>query len=189
MSKNFRIPLALVPFLLVVACTDAAKAPAEAALAAAGSAIESLKGDAEKYAPEAVKAARAAYDTAKAAVAMGDYKRALDAAKGIPAQVKATLAAADRSKERAAAVWREFVQSVQQSVADVKVRVAVLSSAKKLPRGIDKDAVALARQEVAVLENRWRMVKEAASRGDYQMAEGVEVKKKAMDLAASLAGK
>ena len=36
MTKTWKTMLAVVPFALVAACTDAAKAPAEAALAAAG---------------------------------------------------------------------------------------------------------------------------------------------------------
>ncbi|MEI6224263.1 MAG: hypothetical protein WCS72_05895 [Deltaproteobacteria bacterium] len=191
MSKTFRTTLAIVPFLLVVACTDAAKAPAEAALAAAGTAIESLKGDAARFAPEAVKTVQASYDSAKALVTKQDYKGALAAAAEIPAQAKAALAAASLAKDNAANAWRGFSENVQQSITEVTARVAALSSAKKLPRGIDKDAVALARQEVEILENRWQMVKDAASKGDYPIAiaKGAEVKKKAMALAASLAGK
>jgi hypothetical protein len=190
-SKTFRTTLALVPFLLAVACTDAAKAPAEAALATAGAAIESLKGDAARYAPEAVKAVQASYDSARALVAKQDYKGAMAAAAEIPAQAKAALAAASLAKDNAATAWRGFSENIQQSVADVTARVAALSSAKKLPRGIDKDAVALARQEVDLLETRWQMVKDMARNGDYQaaIAKGAEVKKKAMALAASLTGK
>jgi hypothetical protein len=190
-SKTFRTALALVPFLLAVACTDAAKAPAEAAMAAAGTAVESLKGDAARYAPEAVKAVQASYDSAKALVAKQDYKGALAAASEIPAKAKEALAAAGLAKEKAAAAWRGFSETIQQSVDAVTARVAALSTAKKLPRGIDKDAVALARQEIDILDTRWQMVRDAASKGDYQIAiaKGVEVKKKAMALAASLAGK
>jgi len=190
-SKTFRTTLAIVPFLLAVACTDAAKAPAEAALAAAGAAIESLKGDAARYAPEAVKTVQSSYDSARALVAKQDYKGALAAAAEIPAQAKAALAAASLAKDSAANAWRGFSENVQQSITEVTARVATLSSATKLPRGLDKDAVALARQEVEILENRWQMVKDAASKGDYQIAiaKGAEVKKKAMALAASLAGK
>ena len=191
MSKTFRTAVAIVPFLLAVACTDAAKAPAEAALAAAGTAIESLKGEAARYAPEAVKAVQASYDSAKALVAKQDYKGALAAAAEIPAQAKAALAAASLAKENAAAAWRGFSENVQQSIGDVTARVAALANAKKLPPGIDKDAVARAQQEIDILEARWQMVKDAASKGDYQIAiaKGVEVKKKALALAASLAGK
>ncbi len=191
MSKTFRATLALVPFVLVVACTDAAKAPAEAAMSAAGAAVESLKGDATRYAPEAVKTVQASYDSARALVAKQDYKGALAAVADIPAQAKAAIATATLRKEQAAAAWRGFSETIQQSVSEVTARVAALSSAKKLPRGIDKDAVARAKQEIDLLDTRWQMVKEAASKGDYQtaIAKGVEVKKKAMALTASLAGK
>ena len=56
MPRTLRSALAALPFLLAVSCTDAAKAPAEAAMAAAGAAVEQLKGDAARYAPEAAAA-------------------------------------------------------------------------------------------------------------------------------------
>jgi hypothetical protein len=190
-SKTFRTTLALVPFLLAVACTDAAKAPAEAAVAAAGTAIESLKGDAARYAPEAVKAVQESYDSARALIAKQDYKGALAAVAEVPAQVKAAMATAATRKEQAAAAWNGFSETIQQSIGDVTARVTALSSANKLPRGLDKEAVAIARQEVDIIETRWQMVKDMAKSGDYQaaIAKGAEVKKKAVALAASLAGK
>ena len=86
MTEALRIALAVVPFALVVACTDAAKAPAEAAMAAAGAAVESLQGEAAKFAPDAVKAVQASYASAKELVAKQDYKGALAAAGDMPAQ-------------------------------------------------------------------------------------------------------
>ena len=55
-------------------------------MAAAGSAVESLQGEAAKYAPDAVKAVQTSYASAKDLVAKQDYKGALAAASDIPAQ-------------------------------------------------------------------------------------------------------
>ena len=52
---------ALLPLALAVACTDAAKAPAEAAMKAAETALGDLKGEVLKLAPDQVKKAQDAF--------------------------------------------------------------------------------------------------------------------------------
>jgi hypothetical protein len=190
MNRSIRIALAVVPFALVVACTDAAKAPAEAAMAAAGSAVESLQGEAAKYAPDAVKAVQTSYASAKDLVAKQDYKGALAAASDIPAKAKAALAAAKAKKDELIQAASDLAASVQKSIAALKDRVAALTSAKKLPAGIDKAAVAKANEGVAAVEAGWQKLTEQVKGGDYAaaMAKGKELKAQADDLLKSLGG-
>ncbi|MEY2668382.1 MAG: hypothetical protein RJA59_1020 [Pseudomonadota bacterium] len=190
MTRSIRIALAVVPFALVVACTDAAKAPAEAAMAAAGSAVESLQGEAAKYAPDAVKAVQASYASAKDLVAKQDYKGALAAASDIPAKAKAALAAAKAKKDEIIQAVSDLAGSVQKSINALKERVAALTSAKKLPAGIDKAAVAKANEGVAAVEAGWQKLTEQVKGGDYAaaMAKGKELKAQADDLLKSLGG-
>ena len=190
MKRSIRIALAVVPFALVVACTDAAKAPAEAAIAAAGSAVESLQGEAAKYAPDAVKAVQASYASAKDLVAKQDYKGALAAASEIPAKAKAALAAAKAKKDEIIQAASDLATSVQKSITDLKERVAALTGAKKLPAGIDKAAVAKANEGVAAVEAGWQKLTEQVKSGDYAaaMAKGKELKAQADDLLKSISG-
>lgn len=190
MTRSIRIALAVVPFALVVACTDAAKAPAEAAMAAAGSAVESLQGEAAKYAPDAVKAVQTSYASAKDLVAKQDYKGALAAASDIPAKAKAALAAAKAKKDEIVQAVSDLAGSVQKSINALKERVAALTSAKKLPAGIDKAAVAKANEGVAAVEAGWQKLTEQVKGGDYAaaMAKGKELKAQADDLLKSLGG-
>ena len=111
--------LAVIPFALSLACTDAAKAPAEAAMAAAGTAVESLQGEAARYAPEAVKAAQASYASAKELVAKQDYKGALTAAGDVTTKVKAALAAAAAKKDELVKASVEIAASVQKTLAAI----------------------------------------------------------------------
>lgn len=191
MNRSIRIALAVVPFALVVACTDAAKAPAEAAMAAAGTAVESLQGEAAKYAPDAVKAVQASYASAKELVAKQDYKGALAAASDIPAKAKAALAAAKAKKDEIVKAVADLAASVQKSITDLKERVAALTSAKKLPDGVDKAVVAKASEGVAAVEAGWQKLSEQVKGGDFAgaMAKGQELKTQADDLLKSLQGR
>jgi hypothetical protein len=191
MTRTLRTALAVVPFVLAVGCTDAAKAPAEAAMSAAGSAVESLAGDAAKYAPEAVKAVQASYASAKELIAKQDYKGALAAAGDIPVRAKAALAAAAAKKDELVKAWSELSASVPQMLSDLKARIATLSGAKKLPAGIDKAALATANEGVAAVESGWQKVTDLVKGGDYSaaLAKGKELKAQAEDLLKSLAGK
>jgi len=188
MSRSLRVALAVLPFALTVACTDAAKAPAEAALAAAGSAVESLQGEAAKYAPDAVKSVQASYASAKDLVAKQDYKGALAAAGDIPAKVKAALAAAAAKKDELVKAWGDLSASVPQMIADLKAKIASLTGAKKLPAGIDKAAVAKANEGVAALESGWQSVANQVKGGDYSgaLAKGKELKARAEEILKSI---
>ncbi|MEI7702972.1 MAG: hypothetical protein WCK73_00085 [Deltaproteobacteria bacterium] len=191
MSRNLRIALAVIPLSLVLACADAAKAPAEAAMAAATAALESVKGDAARYAPDVVQAAQASLAKAKELAAKQDFKGALAAAGEVPAKVKEAFATAAARKEQLMAAYKVLVSNYDQAVAALKDRVAQLSASKKLPRGVGKDAVDAARQGIDRLARDWESAAELAKSGDYATAitEGMKVKVKAEGLVKSLAGK
>ncbi len=137
---------------LLVACTDAAKAPAEAAMKAAETAMGDLKGEVLKLAPAEVKAAQDAFAGAKALVAKEDYKGALAAAGEIPAKVKAALAAAAAKKDALVKAFNEAVASLPNMASAIKSRLDILSKAKKLPAGLDKAGLEKAKEGLAGLE-------------------------------------
>jgi len=190
-TGSLRIALAVLPFAWVVACTDAAKAPAEAAMAAAGSAVESLQGEAARFAPEAVKSVQASYTSAKELIARKDYKGALAAASDIPARAKAALAAGTARRDELMKASVELAASVQQAIADLKARVATLSGAKKLPAGVDKAALARANEGVAAVESGWKTLTGQVKGGDYPAAieKGKELKAQAEDILKSIGGR
>ena len=153
MSRFLKTAAAAVPFLFLVACTDANKAPAEAAMKAAEAAVATLGAEATKYAPEGVAAVQKTFTAAKDLVAKQDYKGALDAASGIPAKVKEVLAAAAAKKDELTKAWNDVSAKVPAMVAAIKSRLGILQQAKKLPAGLDKAALAKANEGVASLES------------------------------------
>ena len=166
MKTRTRAALAALPFLLAVACTDAAKAPAEAAMAAASAAVESLKGDAERYAPEATQAVRNALDAAKERIASRDYEGALAAAKAIPDRARAALAVAEAKKAEIAKAWSDLADESGKMIANIRERAAALAKVHKLPPGVEKEAVAKANEAAAEIEAGWKKVSERVAAGD-----------------------
>jgi hypothetical protein len=167
MTKTWRMLAAVVPFVMVAACTDAAKAPAEAAMAAAASAVDSLKGEAVKFAPDAVKAVEASYNSAKDLIAKQDYKGALAAAQGIPALAKEALAKAAANKQVLVNAWNEAGGSVTKMVDAAKSRLDILAQSKKLPAGMDKATLEKAQSGLTSIQSGLASAAEQFKAGDY----------------------
>jgi len=188
MNRTLRLAVALVPFALAVACADAAKAPAEAAMKAAESAVTELRGDPARFAPDQVKAVQDAYAKAIDAIGKQDYKGALAAAGDIPAKAKAALAAAAAKKDELMKAWNEVSGSLPGMVGAIKSRVDILSQSKKLPAGLDAAALDKAKQGLADVESGWAKVSEQFKRGDMSgaIAQAKGLKDKGMEIMKSI---
>jgi hypothetical protein len=178
----------VVPLVLVTACTDANKAPAEAAMAAAAAAMDSLKGDAAKYAPDAVKRLESSYSTAKDSLANKDYQGVLTFAKDIPAKAKEALASAEAVKAELAKAWKEAGDSVARTIEAAKHH---LSGSKKPTAGLDKAALAKAHAELSSLEAGWTAATEQYKSGDWSgaVAKAKDLNAKGQELLKSLGTK
>jgi hypothetical protein len=170
MTNAWKTMAVLVPMAFLAACTDDAKAPAEAAMTAAAAAMDSLKGDAAKYAPDAVKSLEESYGTARDSIANKDYKGALTFAKDIPAKAKDVLAKVDAAKGALARAWSEAGDGMTRTVAAAKSRLDVLSREKKLPAGMDQATLAKAKTDLASLEAGWAAAAEQYKAGDWSGA-------------------
>ena len=169
---------------LLVACTDAAKAPAEAAMKAAETAMGDLKGEVLKLAPAEVKAAQDAFTAAKGLIAKEDYKGALAAAGEIPAKVKAALAAAAAKKDALVKAFNEAIGSLPNMAAAIKSRLDILGQAKKLPAGVDKAGLEKAKEGLAGLESGIAKATEQFKGGamDEAIAQAGALKAKGMEI-------
>ncbi len=188
MKTTWRALALVVPVALVAACTDAAKAPAEAAMAAAGSAVDSLKGEAVKYAPDAVKGVEAAYASARDAIAKQDYKGALAAAQGIPEKAREALAKAAKNKQRLADAWNEAGGSVSRMLEAAKSRLDILAQSKKLPAGLDKAVLEKAQASYADIQAGLAAAAEQVKAGDYTaaMTKAAALKAQGLELLKSI---
>jgi hypothetical protein len=144
---------ALAPFFLALACGDANKAPAQAAVQAAEAALATLGPDAAKYAPEGVAAAQKGLAAAKELMGTKEYEGALKAASGVPAKVKEAAAAAAAKKEELVKAWSGASAEVSASVSAIQERLAALHRGKKLPAGITKETLAKADEGLASIQS------------------------------------
>lgn len=188
MKTNLKLLAAVGSLALTMACTDAAKMPAEAAMKAAEAAIGELKGEVVKLAPDQVKAAQDAFTSAKDKIAKEDYKGALATATEIPAQVKAALAAAAAKKDELLKAWNEASGSLPRMVEAIKSRLGILSQAKKLPAGVDKAALAKAQEGVAAIESGLAKAAEQVKTGGFEeaIAQAKELKAKGTEIMRSI---
>ncbi len=163
MRNTWKWMALVAPLALAAACTDGARAPAEAALAAAGAAIDSLKGDALKYAPEEVKKLESIYDVAKAAMANKDYQGVLTFTKDIPVKAREALAKVDTVKAELAKAWKEAGGDVTRAI---EVARQQLGNARKPSPGWTKATLGKAQGELAALEAGWTAASNQYASGD-----------------------
>jgi len=200
MSRNTLLALALAPFLLATACTDANKAPAEKAIAAGETALNGLSDDVHRLAPEAAQDARETLGAAKAAAARGDWKGALKIAGDLPAKVQAAMASADVKKAEEAKrgeevahmaslqkSWDEATSGLPALLGDLKAKLAQLSKARKLPKGFTRKHLTAAKATFKSLEDGFAKVKDQA-KSDLANAvpKANELAAKARELAGQL---
>jgi hypothetical protein len=163
MNRSLKLALAVVPFLLSVACTNPDKLPAETALKAAEAAAATFTDEVKKFVPDQVKAFEDELAAAKAAVAKQDWKGARAAAEALPGKAAGIVAAAKARKDELTKAAEEGVAQLGEKITALQARVAELAKAKKLPAGVTKDVVEKAKTGVAELEAAAVKVKEQAA--------------------------
>ncbi len=188
MTRTWKMLAVMFPLALVAACTDANKAPAEAAMTAASAALDSLKGDAAKFAPDAVKAIESSYATARDSMANKDYAGVLTFARDIPAKAKEALAQAAARKEAIGTAWNGAGDRMAKILETAKQRLDVLAHGKKLPAGVDKAAIEKAHGTLAELQSGWSAVVAQHDSGDWSgaVAKASELETRGAELLRSI---
>lgn len=194
MKKHPVFLLAALAAVLLVGC-NTQKGPAEQALASAQSALDAVRDDAQKYAPEQLGGVEAKLSDMKGAFQQGNYAGVLAAAPGLTASIASMKDAAAAKKveaEQALAKakddWGPASTAVPKMVEEIARRVETLSRTKKLPRGVTKDSLAAAKTAVDSMKSSWADAANASSSGDYTtaMAKAEAVKSKAAEIMKSL---
>jgi predicted small secreted protein len=194
MKKHSVFLLAALAAVLLVGC-NTQKGPAEQAVANAQAALDAVRDDAQKYAPEQLGGVEAKLSDMKGAFQQGNYAGVLAAAPGLTAAIASMKDAAAAKKveaEQALAKakddWGPASAAVPKMVDDIAKRVETLSKSKKLPKGVTKDSLAAAKTAVDSMKSTWADATNASSSGDYTtaMAKAQSVKDKAAELMKSL---
>lgn len=194
MKKHSVFLLAALAAVLLVGC-NTQKGPAEQALASAQAALDAVRDDAQKYAPEQLGGVEAKLSDMKGAFQQGNYAGVLAAAPGLTtsiASLKDAAAAkkveAEQALAKAKDEWGPASTAVPKMVEEIARRVETLSRTKKLPRGVTKDSLAAAKTAVDSMKSSWADAANASSSGDYTtaMAKAEAVKSKAAEIMKSL---
>lgn len=179
--------IAFVFAFMLTAC-NSDRAPAEAALKAAEEALNSAKGEAEKYVPDQLRNVESALAAAKANVEKGEYTAALGALPGLAAQAKELASAASAKKAELTNSWTEMSGGLPGMVAAIKSRVDILSQSRRLPASISAEAFESAKSGLATITSEWASASSAFSGGNLMEAvsKANSVKAKATQIMASL---
>jgi len=172
---------------MVVACARD-KEPAEAAIKGAGQAIDQIRGEAARYAPDQLKQLEDSLKSAQDAFSKKDYKAALDAASTLSAKAQDVAKAAAAKKAELTKSWEDLNAGIPQMMDALKSRLDILSKAKKLPAGLDKDQLAALTSGYDEAAKQFQAAKDAAGAGDLNKAieAGQAIKQKGMEMAAAL---
>ena len=185
----------MVAAMVFAACESADKAPATAAIAAAQSALDAVRGEATKWVPDQLASAEKALAAAKESFEKKDYKAALTAAQDVAAKAKdlgtaatAAAAAAEAKKAELTKAWDEMSAGVPKMAEAIKSRVDILSQSKKLPAGLDKDKFEGAKTGLAALNQSWTEASDAFKAGNMTdaVAKATAAKDKAVEVMTAL---
>jgi hypothetical protein len=185
----------LVAAMIFAACESADKAPATAAITAAQSALDAVRGEAAKWVPDQLASAEKALAAAKESFEKKDYKAALTGAQDVAAKAKdlgaaatAAAAAAEAKKVELTKAWDQMSAGVPKMAEAIKSRVDILSQSKKLPAGLDKDKLEGAKAGLAALNQSWTEASDAFKAGNVTdaVAKATAAKTKAVEVMTAL---
>ena len=178
------LALSLVVGLALVGSACSQKAPAEAALTAAQTAFDAVKGDAKVYVPDQLQAVEDAFAAVKASFDGGDYAKALADATGLLDKVNGLKDASEAKRKELSATWSQLSTSMPPVVASIQTRVTELSKMRRLPRELSKESFEAAKTGLDEITQAWTAATGAMDGGDLvgAVAKAAPVKAKALEM-------
>jgi len=183
--------LAIAATALLVTGCGKMKNEATQTLTAIETSVSSLKEDGMKYAPAAYQGVESKLTMLKDSLAKEDYKSVLAGAPDLNKDVdslKTAIASGKEQFEAATAEWGTLSADVPKMVEAIQSRVDILSSAKKLPKNVSKEAFDSAKSGLDSMKSMWGEATAAVASG--MPAEAVEkaraVKAKGNEVLAAL---
>lgn len=159
-----------VATLLVTACANNKK-PADQAITAADSALETTGEDAKRYIPEQYNVVLGKLNALKVAYNNEKYDDVIAGAPAVQADIKGLADAAAAKKEeenqRYSVEWQSLSESVKKVIGAVEAAGEKLENSKKKPEGVDLVA---ARRYVLEAQNMWKQAQAAGDTGRYEAA-------------------
>ncbi len=156
----------LLAVVLLGACGGGDKGPAETALKAVEAAVNTAKGEAEKYLPEQARALDSALAGLKEKFNKGDYKAVLSEAPALTSKAQEVASAAAAKKTELTKAWDGLSSGMPRVVEAIKSRVDTLSQSRKLPAGMSADTLAQAKAGLGEITQQWSAATDASKGGN-----------------------
>ena len=183
--------LAMAAASLLVAGCGKMKNEATETVSSIESSVAAMKEDGTRYAPVAYQGVESTLATLKDSLAKEDYKTVLAGTPKLKEAVESLKTAIASGKEQFDAATTEWVAmsaDVPQMVAAIQSRVDTLSSSKKLPKNVSKEALDSAKSGLETMKATW--AEASAAFTDGKPAEAAEkaraVKAKGAEVLAAL---
>lgn len=188
-----RIPQMLIALAataaLMAGCTSQ-KEPAEQAVAQGEAALEEIRADAQKFAPDQLQAPEATLAKFKAAIAEGKYGTVLEGIPQFNAEMKTlreTVTVEQTAIAAATNEWESLNAEVPKTVAEIENRMKNLT-ASRLPKEVKKEDYEAAKANLEPLKAQWAEATAAFQAGDALAAadKGRQVKQRADEMKTQL---
>ena len=183
--------IALATSALLAAGCASKEEPARQTVASAETAVNQLKPDAQKYAPDRLQAAATDLDAMKDQLAKQDYKSVLAGAPKMNEELKMLREVIVAKQTQIAAAtneWEQLEEEVPKMVNAIQDRVNTLSRGK-LPRGLQKATFETAKASFEMVKSQWAEARAAAEAGNPTEAadKGRAAQAKAKEITEQLA--
>ncbi len=181
---------ALAAALALAGCSQ--EEPATRAVAAAEDALAAVADEAQKYIPQRYAEVKAELDAARAALGAEKYAEALDGVGDIPAKARALgeEAAAARAAlaEEVKADWDRLTGALPGALDGIGARLEELGRLRRLPAGLDADAVERAKRDFEIAKNGWSQAVAAFEAGNVEgaAARGLEIERLAREIGQAI---
>lgn len=176
--------------LLATGCARQ-KNEATKALTAIETSVNALKDEGTKYAPDAYSGINSTLNMLKDSLAKEDYKTVLAGTPELQKSVetlKTAIASGKQQFEAATEEWTVLNASVPKMVEAIQSRVDTLSSSRRLPKNVSKEAFESAKSGLDSMKSTWSEA--TAEFADGKATQAVEkgrvVKAKGEEVLASL---
>ena len=175
--------------LLATGCTSQ-KDPAEQAVAQGEAALSEIRADAQKYAPEQLKAPEATLAKFKDALAKEEYGTVLEGIPQFNAEIKTlreTMTVEQTAIAAATTEWEALNKEVPPVVAEIENRMKNLSGTR-LPKEVTKENYEAAKANFEPMKAQWAEATAAFEAGDALAAadKGRQVKQIADEMKTQL---
>jgi hypothetical protein len=166
-----RIPqmfIALAATSLLLAGCESQKDPAEQAVAQGEAALNEIRPDAQKFAPEQLKAPEATLAKFKDAMAKEDYRTVIEGIPQFNAEIKTlreTVTVEQTAIAAATTEWEALNAELPKTVEEIEKRVKTLT-ANRLPKEVTKENFEAAKANLEPMKAQWAEATAAFQAGD-----------------------